>query len=72
MPIQLAEAPACPPGLRYLWSWFHELHTGQKLTHTEVYSWTQLKGIKLDPFELNILFMLERILIEVTSDGRNS
>lgn len=69
VPPQLAEAPECPPGLAYVWSWFHEVHTGQKLTYTELHHWSQLKGVTLDPLELKLLFMVERILIEVSKNG---
>ena len=69
VPPQLADAPQCPPGMLYLWSWFHELYTGHRLTHTEVYSWCQLRNIKLDDVELQLLYKLERILIEVSKNG---
>jgi hypothetical protein len=61
MPKQLAEQTERPEELEYILGWYSELRTENQLTYTEIKSWSELCGVKLISWELDLLKALDRI-----------
>lgn len=56
-----------PPELAYIWQWFLEVHSENRLSYTELSSWAQTTGIKLQGWETGIIMKLERLYYEVNN-----
>lgn len=54
----------CPPAARHLWGYFCELsnarEAGKSLTFSEIKAWSELTGITLDNYELQVIRLLDR------------
>lgn len=65
-PPQLEEGPELPEELTYLWQWFRDLFSSSKaLDHVEIQAWSQLNGIQLAYWELQVLRALDRKFWEI-------
>ena len=62
MPEEL-DVPDLPEALAYIWQWFIELQGHERLTHLEIDAWARLNKIEITPFELSVIWLLERIRI---------
>jgi hypothetical protein len=51
----------CPPELDYLWLWFCQVCTAERLTFSELDSWMRLSRRNLEPWEVEALMMLDRV-----------
>lgn len=61
-PKQLVEAIQPPAEVIYLWNWYRDMAAGSdKLTYTEILSWSQLYNIKLLAIEVDALKNLDLI-----------
>lgn len=67
-PEQL-NVPEPPQELLYLYDWFLELYSGHPLTFSELLSWTQMMRITVEPWEIDAIRSLERILRSVQHAG---
>lgn len=66
-----------PENLTYLWQWFLELsYTGRTysgggrpmaLSSSEIWSWCQLNQVKMEPWELRIIRLLDAAWLETRS-----
>lgn len=50
----------CPDGMRYLYSHFCQLFTGDVLSYTEIKSYSELMGLNLTSFEVDVIKQIER------------
>jgi hypothetical protein len=57
----LAEVPTAPEELLYLWHWWREMFTGERLTYTEMKSFSDLTGANIQPGEVAIIRKLDLI-----------
>lgn len=65
-PAQL-EVPPCPVLLKHVWEWFMHLHRrrgmGERgphpLSYTEIKSWSELRNIQLQQYELDAIDALD-------------
>lgn len=69
MPEQLANAPKCPEGLFYVWGWFCEMFTGEKLTFSEIQAWSNLTRRALSVYEVDLIKSIERVYWELKANG---
>lgn len=70
-PQELADAPAFPSGVRYLWDWFCELQvsTDKVVSFTEIQAWSTLTGKVPTPAEVQALRGLSKDFISTQSHG---
>lgn len=65
-PIKIAEE------VKYLWEYWVSMHrrrdSGEAISHQEIYSWSQLRGIRLLPFELKALDAMEGVYWKITNE----
>lgn len=72
MPEELANAPAIPESVAYLWAYFWELSRARSnngfgplaLQYSDIEAWTRLTRQKLDPWELNAIVSLDALYLE--------
>ncbi|WP_425048810.1 phage tail assembly chaperone [Pseudomonas nitroreducens] len=63
------QTPPIPSELAYLWPLFFEIRrTPDPLTYTELRNWCDLKRIRLDPLEVDVLMRLDAITHRVRND----
>lgn len=63
MPERLANAPALPAGLEYLWNDFTELHVSRgstgfgaaRITYQDLDSWQRVTGARLECWEIDAI-----------------
>jgi hypothetical protein len=51
--------PEVPGFIYYLWNWFLELRNGSAISYQEIKAWSDLKGIDIDPVEVDIIKALD-------------
>lgn len=71
-PKQLAEAPALPEELSYVWEWYLEVRGSEPLTYTELRNWSLLTKKVLLGWEAELIRSLDRIFWKVHSERRSS
>lgn len=59
------EVPDPPQELMYLWEWFLQLFSGQPLTFSELHAWMQVTRTRVEPWEVEAIRSLERVLRSV-------
>lgn len=75
MPEELADAPAMPKSLEYLWAYFLEFHLVRgsngfgplPINFSEILAWSKLFKVKLDAWEINTLIQLDRAYLTVVA-----
>ena len=60
-PKQLEEVPPCPEELNYIWLWFREVCSGERLTYQELHYWMKVTGLPVKAWEIDIIRSLDRI-----------
>lgn len=59
------ELPELSPRLAYLWEWFREVQTGERLTWLEIRSWSEMTGKELTSFEAKVIRRLSFIQFNI-------
>lgn len=59
------ETPPCPEGMDYLWEIFFRMRPDSCLRPVDVVSWCQLYGVELLAVEVDVLFRLDDVRLEV-------
>ena len=60
-PKELADQPEMPEGIEYVWVWFLELLQGGTFSWTEIRAWSDMRGIKPQAEELELLLGLNQL-----------
>jgi hypothetical protein len=74
----LSGLPTLPQHLNYLWNFYQELQltrynngwSAQPLTYTEIYSWSKLRRILLDAWELDSLLKLDDLFLSIEAKAQ--
>jgi hypothetical protein len=61
LPQQLNDAPEPPEDILYVWEWWKDIFTGERLMWAEINSWSQLTGIRPSGVELELIRALDAI-----------
>ncbi|OYW62688.1 MAG: hypothetical protein B7Z31_00010 [Rhodobacterales bacterium 12-65-15] len=75
-PAELAEAPSLPPLAAHVWSYFAELSRfrgsngfgANPITPTGIKDWCWLAGMKLDPWEIRAIALLDEAYLRKEDD----
>ena len=59
--MQLAELQKAPEELLYLWQWWRDIYTGERLTFVEIQAFSTLMGLKITPGEVAVIRRLDMI-----------
>ena len=68
MPAQLAELPKAPEELLYLWNWWRDMSTGERLTFTEIKSYSDLTRANMQPHEVAVIRRLDFLYWSVSRE----
>lgn len=60
-PKALEELPEPPESLLYIWEWWKQIVTGERITFLELQAWSQLTGANLLPYEVDLIRRLDAI-----------
>jgi len=75
-PPVVVEAPDCPPGAAYLWSWFLQLHAGRRsggfgpanLAYVDIEAFFRLHRIKPEPWEIEAIMAVDGEWLNVQAE----
>ncbi len=76
----LDEIPRPPAAALYLFGWFNELSGGRQsngfgpapFSFAEIAAWSELRGVRLAPWEVDCLKLLDRLWLKTWSDFNTS
>lgn len=60
-PKQLRELPDMPSELAYIFNWYLQVKGAERLTYSELQSWSGLTKTQLLPTEVEVIMQLDRI-----------
>ena len=73
----LSGLPTLPEVLEYLWEYYNQLSVTRQnfgwgptaLTYQEIAAWSKLRNVKLDPWELDALLMVDSVFLTVSAEA---
>jgi hypothetical protein len=61
MPQQLKDLPERPDDVLYLWQWWREMFTGEKLTYSEIKAYSDISRRNIQASEAAVIRRLDAI-----------
>ena len=58
--------------MRYLWEWYNEAFSGQRLTYLELEAWARMTGTRPTGWEVEQMMALDATFWKVQADDRSS
>jgi hypothetical protein len=60
---ELTKLPKLPASIGYIWGWFCEVNTNEKLKYSELLSWSQVTQKELSIFEVETITNLNHLYL---------
>jgi hypothetical protein len=69
LPDTLKNQQKVPEGMEYVFIWYLELQSGERLTYSEILAWSTLTRKNIMAWETEAIISLDRIFWIVINDG---
>jgi hypothetical protein len=64
---QLNDIPPIPEALKYIWEWYREIWTPERLTYSELMEWSRAVRVNLLPRETRVLMSINRAHVGIVN-----